>query len=98
MMSTVFLRGKRYLIHDRDPLYTAESLATLLGAGVQSVKLPPQSLGMPQFLAGRDSIPDNLLLLDLGESPFLSARARQLQRRYESRKRLRRRASMQSRR
>ena len=24
-----FLRGKRYLIHDRDPLYTAEFLATL---------------------------------------------------------------------
>ena len=38
-----FLRGKRYLIHDRDPLYTAEFLATLRGAGVQSVKLPPQS-------------------------------------------------------
>ena len=38
-----FLRGKRYLIHDRDPLYTAEFLATLRAAGVQSVKLPPQS-------------------------------------------------------
>jgi putative transposase len=38
-----FLRGKRYLIHDRDPLYTAEFLGTLRGAGVQSVKLPPQS-------------------------------------------------------
>jgi putative transposase len=38
-----FLRGKRYLIHDRDPLYTAEFLETLRGAGVQSVKLPPQS-------------------------------------------------------
>src|SRR5215472_15618326 len=37
------LRGKRYLIHDRDPLYTAEFLATLRGAGVQSVKLPSQS-------------------------------------------------------
>src|SRR5215472_11574162 len=37
------LRGKRYLIHDRDPLYTAEFLATLRGAGVRSVKLPPRS-------------------------------------------------------
>jgi len=38
-----FLRGKRYLIHDRDPLYTAEFVATLRGAGVRSVKLPPRS-------------------------------------------------------
>jgi putative transposase len=38
-----FLRTKRYLIHDRDPLYTAEFLAMLRGAGVQSVKLAPQS-------------------------------------------------------
>ena len=29
--------------HDRDPLYTAELLAMLRGAGVQSVKLAPQS-------------------------------------------------------
>lgn len=36
------LTGKRYLIHDRDPLYTAEFL-TLITAGVESVKLPPQS-------------------------------------------------------
>jgi putative transposase len=38
-----FLAGKRYLIHDRDPLFTAEFLETLGTSGVQSVKLPPRS-------------------------------------------------------
>jgi len=37
------LTGKRYLIHDRDPLFTAEFLRTLEAAGVKSVKLPPRS-------------------------------------------------------
>jgi hypothetical protein len=35
------LNGKRYLIHDRDPLFTAEFLSLLGEAGVASVKLPP---------------------------------------------------------
>ena len=35
--------GYRYLIHDRDPLFTAEFVSTLAAAGVQSVKLPPRS-------------------------------------------------------
>jgi transposase InsO family protein len=38
-----FLIGKRYLIHDRDPLFTAEFLEILKSTGVQSVKLPPRS-------------------------------------------------------
>jgi transposase InsO family protein len=38
-----FLTGKRYLIHDRDPLFTAEFLEILKSSGVQSVKLPPCS-------------------------------------------------------
>ena len=38
-----FLQGKRYLIHDRDPLYTAEFLTILQGVGVKSVLLPPRS-------------------------------------------------------
>jgi len=38
-----FLTGKRYLIHDHDPLYTAEFLGTLGAAGVKSAKLPPRS-------------------------------------------------------
>lgn len=37
------LVGKRYLIHDRDPLFTVEFLSALADAGVESVKLPPQS-------------------------------------------------------
>ena len=38
-----FLRGKRYLIHDRDPLYTDEFLRILRDAGVESLRLLPQS-------------------------------------------------------
>jgi transposase InsO family protein len=38
-----FFAGKRYLIHDRDPLYTKEFLSILAGVGIQSVKLPPRS-------------------------------------------------------
>jgi transposase InsO family protein len=37
------VRAKRYLIHDRDPLFTAEFLAILADSGVKSVKLPPRS-------------------------------------------------------
>jgi putative transposase len=37
------LNGKRYLIHDRDPLFTAEFQNILPSVGVTSVKLPPQS-------------------------------------------------------
>ncbi len=37
------LIGKRYLIHDRDPLFTTEFLNMIADAGVQSVKLPPRA-------------------------------------------------------
>ena len=37
------LTGKRYLIHDRDPLLTQEFLKTLKEAGIESVRLPPRS-------------------------------------------------------
>jgi putative transposase len=37
------LVGKRYLIHDRDPLFTAEFLNLLAGIDVESAKLPPRS-------------------------------------------------------
>src|SRR5258706_6196557 len=37
------LNGKRYLIHDRDPLFTTEFLCKLADIGVKSVKLPPRS-------------------------------------------------------
>src|SRR5215469_2849815 len=37
------LIGKRYLIHDRDPLFTAEFLSIITETGVESVKLPARS-------------------------------------------------------
>jgi len=37
------VKGKRYVIHDRDPLFTAEFLKMLADVGVKSVKLPPRS-------------------------------------------------------
>jgi transposase InsO family protein len=37
------LNGKRYLIHDRDPLFTTEFLNMLSEVGVKSVKLLPRS-------------------------------------------------------
>jgi putative transposase len=41
-----FLRGKRYLIHDRDPLFTTAFRATLRAAGIECLKLPPQSANL----------------------------------------------------
>ena len=38
-----FFKGKRYLIHDRDPLYTQEFLNMLADVGIESVRLPPRS-------------------------------------------------------
>ena len=38
-----FFKGRRYLIHDRDPLYTREFLSMLADAGIESVKLPPRA-------------------------------------------------------
>ena len=37
-----FLLGKRFLIHDRDPRFTAAFGETLADAGVQVVRLPPR--------------------------------------------------------
>ena len=38
-----FLHGARYLIHDRDPLYTEAFRALLKRSGVKTVKLPARS-------------------------------------------------------
>src|SRR5439155_14554268 len=38
-----FFKQKRYLIHDRDPLYTQEFLTMLKDVGIESVKLPARS-------------------------------------------------------
>ena len=44
-----FLLGHRYLIRDRDPLYTAPFDAALRSAGVEPVKLPPRSPNMNAY-------------------------------------------------
>jgi putative transposase len=46
---TGFLKGKRYLIHDRDALYTKAFAETLRSAGVESVKTVRQSPNMNPF-------------------------------------------------
>lgn len=38
-----FLLGHRFLIHDRDPLYTESFTALMRSAGIQCVRLPPRS-------------------------------------------------------
>jgi putative transposase len=38
-----FLRSKRYLIHDRDPLYTKQFREASAGAGVKTLRLPARS-------------------------------------------------------
>ena len=42
-VDTGFLNGNRYLIHDRDPLFTEAFRAHLRSAGVETVKLPARS-------------------------------------------------------
>ena len=42
-------RGKGYLIHDRDPLFTAEFLSVLADSGVKSVKIPPRSANLNAY-------------------------------------------------
>ena len=54
------LNGKRYLIHDRDPLFTAEFLSMLAEVGVKSVKLTPRSPNLnaqPRDSCGRSRNP-----------------------------------------
>ncbi len=45
-----FLAGNRYLIHDRDPLYTAKFESILRTTGVQSVRLPPRSPNLNAYV------------------------------------------------
>ena len=44
-----FLAGKRYLIHDRDPLFTDAFRAVLRQAGVECLKLPAHSPNLNAF-------------------------------------------------
>ena len=62
------LKEKCYLIHDRDPLYTAEFLGLLADVGVKSVKLPPRSPNLnahaERFVRSiKESCMDRLILL-----------------------------------
>lgn len=43
------LNGKRYLIHDGDPLFTTEFRSLVGGAGVHAIKLPPKSPNLNAF-------------------------------------------------
>src|ERR1700709_1467556 len=61
------LKGKRYLIHDRDPLFTAEFLSALAEAGVESVRRPPRSPNLNSYAEGlvrtiKESCLERLLL------------------------------------
>jgi transposase InsO family protein len=44
-----FLKDKRYLIHDRDSLYTHEFQNLLKASGVKAVKLPPRSPNLNSY-------------------------------------------------
>jgi putative transposase len=65
------LSGKRYLIHDRDPLFTTEFLNMLAEVGVKSVKLPPRSPNLNAYAERfvrsiKESCLDRLLLFGEG--------------------------------
>jgi putative transposase len=44
-----FLRKARYLIHDRDPLFTEQFVQTLKAAGVTTIKVPARSPNLNAF-------------------------------------------------
>jgi hypothetical protein len=57
------LTGKRFLIHDRDPLFTVAFAETLAATGVQVVRLPPRSPNLNAYA--------ERFVLWLLNSPFL---------------------------
>ena len=68
------LTGKRYMIHDRDPLFTAEFLGLIVSAGVESVRLPRQSPNLDAYAArfvrgARKSCVDRMILFGEGSLP-----------------------------
>ena len=69
-------QGKRYLTHDRDPLFTAEFQDILASVGVTAVKLPPQSPNLNAYAERfvrsiKESCLDRLILL--GEASLRKA-------------------------
>ena len=66
-----FLTGKRFLIHDRDPLFTVAFGETLAAAGVQVVRLPPRSPNLNAYAERfvrtiKESCLDRLILVGEG--------------------------------
>lgn len=69
------LNGKRYLIHDRDPLFTTDFQHLLGSVGVSAVKLPPQSPNLNAYAERfvrsiKESCLDRMILF--GESSLRS--------------------------
>jgi len=64
-----FLLGKRYLIMDRDPLYTAAFRELLTASGVKPVRLPPRSPNLKRLRRALRSLRQECLdkLVLLGE-------------------------------
>jgi len=65
------LLGKRFLVHDRDPLFTAEFQKMLLEVGIGSVKLPPRSPNLNAYAERfvrtiKESCLDRLILFGEG--------------------------------
>jgi transposase InsO family protein len=48
-LSSGFLRGMRYLIHDRSPVFTERFRQILGGAGIEAIKLPAMSPNLNAF-------------------------------------------------
>jgi putative transposase len=66
-----FLTGKRFLIHDRDPLFAGAFGETLAAAGVQTVRLPAHSPNLNAFAERfvrtiKESCLDRLILVGEG--------------------------------
>jgi transposase InsO family protein len=67
-VSDGFLTGARYLIHDRDPLFTGAFRETLANAGVEGVRLPPRSPNLNAYAerfvrSVKESCLDRLILV-----------------------------------
>jgi putative transposase len=63
-----FLTGKRFLIHDRDPLFTVAFRETLASAGVETIRLPPRSPNLNAYAerfvrSVKESCLDRLILV-----------------------------------
>ncbi|AMY08553.1 hypothetical protein LuPra_01756 [Luteitalea pratensis] len=46
-----WLRGRRFLLHDRDPRFAEAFADTLAAAGVETVRLPPRSPNLKDYVS-----------------------------------------------